>query len=73
MARTRPHSSAGNGSGSNARRVTALETMVEALQRESAIHLKRIAQLQADIDAIRLAWLQVKAPRPRRSQRAARM
>jgi hypothetical protein len=54
------------GSSPGARSVHArlkkLERLVDTHDRALAIQLERIAQLQADLDAIRAAWLQTKPP-----------
>jgi hypothetical protein len=55
MARTPSRSpAAGNGGPyDDHARLIEFERMVETVQRESAVQLQRIAQLQADIDVIR--------------------
>jgi len=61
MTRTPPRSSAGRPRHEgHEQRLSDLEQTVEALQRESAIQLQRIAQLQAELDAIRHAWFPIK-------------
>jgi hypothetical protein len=56
MARTPPRSPAGDGRRHDDHaRLIELERTVEAQQRELTVQLLRIAQLQADIDAMRQA------------------
>jgi hypothetical protein len=45
----------------NRKRIIALEKVTDQHRRELEIQLQRIAQLQADLDAIRSAWVQAKA------------
>jgi hypothetical protein len=58
-------------------RLVKLEEIVQAHERELAVQLQRIAQLQGDLDVIRHAWVRISSPpvhepggtdgRPRRS------
>ena len=42
--------------------VAELKAALDKIAREQDVHFTRIAQLQADIDLIRAAWVNVKPP-----------
>ena len=62
----RPLATAGSGTDDVQARLAALERTVETQTRELAVQLRRIAQLQADIDTIRGAKVRLKALLSRR-------
>jgi hypothetical protein len=63
MASASPRTAAKRARGDDIHaRLAHLERTVETHARELAIQLERIAQLQADIDTVRGAWIKVKPP-----------
>jgi len=66
MARSLATTGTGTGTDDVQARLAALERTVEVHTRELAVQLQRIAQLQADIDTIRGAKVQLKALLSRR-------
>ena len=69
---TRFRSGTGTGTDDVVARLAALEKSVEQHARELAVQLQRIAQLQADLDAVRGVWVQLKLPPVSRRVKARR-
>ena len=68
MARSLATTGTGTGTDDVQARLAALERTVEVHTQELAVQLQRIAQLQADIDTIRGAKVQLKALLSRRQR-----